>query len=203
MIWLVSHSYTAAWASLAMALVGNQFSWIQSFVIPILFTFFGAALGFVASQIRDDRNAKRAKQSFMHAVGMELDALGNQLDATFLEVTDSTARVTRSSGAGPHFAFKLRTSVFTSQLGKLRDVADPLMIEVIHFYSDLGTLERIFESVNDFGGEYNSASVSSGEKDSARARLASGLIVLKEQLSGFGKRLRGLRAKLPPAEQSK
>lgn len=204
MNWFATYAYIAAWASPSIALFMQEqspFSWLQGFLIPVLFTFFGAALGFFASALHDDWNAKRAKQSFVLAIGMELDALGNQLDASLHEVRDSATRV--PSGTGPHFAFALRTSVFTSQIGKLRDVADPLMIEIIHFYSDLDTLERIFESVNGFSAEYTHASAGSGEKDSARARLVSGLTELQLQISGFGNRLRGLRAKLPPAEQPK
>jgi hypothetical protein len=92
--------------------------------------------------------------------------------------------------------------VFTSQIGKLRDVDDPLMIEIIHFYSDLGTLERIIESANDISADYTRAEAYSGQKDDIRPRLASTLRVLQEQMSGFGSRLRKLRAKLPTAEST-
>jgi hypothetical protein len=34
----------------------------------------------------------------------------------------------------------LRTSVFASQIGKLSDADDPLLIDIVHFYSDLGAL---------------------------------------------------------------
>ncbi len=189
--------------ALPMMQAEPQFPWLREFAIPAFFTLFGAALGFIASQIRDDRNAKRARESFIRAIGMELDALSDQLDASLHEVKASTARVTRGGGAAPHFAAALRTSVFTSQVGKLRDVADPLMIEVVHFYSDLGTLQQIFESVNDFGAEYNRAHVPSGEKEGIRPQLVSGLTVLQEQISVFGTRLRKLRANLPPAERPK
>jgi len=178
-----------------------HFSWLPGFVIPILFTLFGAAFGFFASQLRDDRNAKRAKQTFLRAIGMELDALHKQLDASLREVNDSTARLAR--GAAPRFAGALRTIVFTSQLGKLRDVSDPLMIEIVHFYSDLGTLQQTFEIVNDIGVEYNRAHVPSGEKEAIRPQVISGIRVLQEKISEFAGRLGQLRAKLPPAEEPK
>lgn len=61
-------------------------------------------------------------------------------------------------------------------------------------------VERIIEGVNETGIEYTRAPVPSGEKDTIRPQLLSSLRVLQEQLAGFGKRLRELRAKLPPAE---
>ena len=128
--------------------------------------------------------------------------IGERRSVVRQEVRDSTARLT--IGPAPHFAAALRTSVFTSQVGKLRDVADPLMIEIVHFYSDLGTLQQIFESVNDLGGEYNRAHIPSGAaKDLIRSQLISGLTVLLEQISGYRNRLVTLRAKLPPAEPPK
>jgi hypothetical protein len=92
--------------------------------------------------------------------------------------------------------------VFASQVGKLRDVDDPIMIEVVHFYSDLGTLQQIFSVANDLGAEYNRADVFSGQQDRVRPLLVSTLTELLLQMSGFGKRLRELRAKLRLVEQS-
>jgi|SRR6267378_6929884 len=180
-----------------------HFSWLSGFVIPILFTLFGAGLGFIASQVRDEWVAKRAKKAFLRAIGMELDALGTQLDASLHEIRGSTERVKGGDQTGPQFAAALRTSVFASQLTKLRDVDDPLLITVVHFYSDLGTLEHILEIVNEQSAEFTSADVFSGRKDNARPRLLSTLIELQNQISGFGRQLRALRAKLPPAEQTK
>jgi hypothetical protein len=179
----------------------TQFSWLREFAIPAFFTLFGATLGFIASQIRDARKAKRDKVAFFRAIGMELDALGDQLDASFHEVKSSVERLNHGDTA-PQFAGALRTSVFSSQLGKLRDVDDPLLIKIVHFYSDMGTLQQSFETVNGIGAEYNRAVIGSGEKDKIRPRVFSGLRVLQEQISGFATRLRALRAKLPPAETS-
>jgi hypothetical protein len=180
--------------------------------IPAFFVVLGAVLGsglsFLASQHlekqksrRDKQKAKQDKESFLRAIGMELDALSDQFDTTLQEVKGSIERI--PGGTGPQFAWSLRTSVFTSQIGKLGDVDDPLIIKVIHFYSDLGTLQHIFETTNDLGNEYSRASAPSGQKESVRPRLLSTLRVLQEQLAAFGRRLRELRAKLPPAETPK
>jgi hypothetical protein len=178
-----------------------HFSWLREIGIPAFFTLLGAALGFFASQVQDERKAIRAKDSFKRAIGMELDALGDQLDASLHEVRATKDRV-QARGVGPRFAAALRTSVFSSQIGKLRDVDDSLLLETIHFYSDLGTLEQIFLGVNEHAAEYNRASVPSGEKDALRPQLISGLMELELQISGFGNRLRKIRAKLPPAQST-
>jgi len=112
---------------------------------------------------------------------------------------DSTDRVKGGSATGPQFAAALRTAVFTSQVAKL-SLDDPLLISVVHYYSDLGTLQHILEMVDDTSAEFSSADASSAQKETVRPRLLSSLRVLQEQLAGFGKRLRELRAKLPPAE---
>jgi hypothetical protein len=177
-----------------------HFSWLREFVVPVFFTLFGASLGYIATLVRDERKARRDKRAFLRAIGMELDALSAQLDASLSEVKASTDRVQGGALTGPQFAAVLRTAVFTSQVAKLRDVDDPLLISVIHYYSDLGRLQYILELVNDLGVEFSGADSFSGQKDEVRPRLLSSLRVLQEQISAFGKRLTGLRAKLPPAK---
>lgn len=184
----------------------SQVSWLREFLFPALFVLIGAVLGTVftyfESKFSEDREAKRIRQSFLRAIGMELDAHSDQLDATFNEVDGAIGRVTHGK-VGPQFAWALRISVYTSQVGKLRAVDDSLMLEVVHFYSDLGSLQKILEGANGLSAEFTRASVPSGQKDEIRPQLLSTLRVLNEQISGFGNRLRKLRAKLPPAEPQK
>jgi len=175
----------------------SDFSWLREVVVPAFFIVIGSALGFIASQLRDDRKATLAKQAFIRAIGMELDALGNQLDASLHEVKGSAERL--KAGRGPQFAFAFRTSVYTSQVGKLRSVDDPLMIEIIHFYSDLGTLQHIFEAVNEHSSEFNRTEANSESRGVMGGAVWSGLKILEEQIAAFGSRLRTLRAKLPSA----
>lgn len=174
------------------------FSWLHGVVIPILFTVFGTVIGFFASQVQDDRRARQAKKAFLRAVGMELDALDVQLDASFREASESAQRVKGGDSTGPRFVGNPRRSVFDGQIGKLRNVDDPMMIEIIHFYSDLAIVEKAFEAANEFGAEYT-RTASDVQRPSAQARLLSALRVLQEQISGFRRRLKPLRAKLPSA----
>jgi hypothetical protein len=174
-----------------------HFSWLHELAIPAFFTLLGAGVGFFSGQLADDRKAKKAKTAFLHAIGMELDALEAQLDGSLPEVKAAHDRVAGRSQTGPQFALALRTSVFASQIGKLRDVGDPLLIEIIHFYSDLGTLERVFEGANNTSREFTRADIFSGEQDKIRPRLVSTMIELQNQMNIVLTRLRVLRRKLP------
>jgi hypothetical protein len=180
-----------------------HFSWLREFLVPAFFTLFGAILGFVVGHVTDKWKASDAKESFLRAVGMELDALGNQLDGSIYEVQGAADRVAAGHDTGPQFSFAFRTSVFTSQIGKLQDVADPLLIEVVHFYSDFGTLESVLNATNEVSAEFTRAPSGRDGKERIRPRLKSTLIELDRQFRIFGDRLNKTRRKLPPAEESK
>ena len=177
------------------------------FLFPAFFVVIGAVLGALLTCAQADWQAttgepKRAKDFVLRAIGMELDALSGGSTRPFMKCGDRPLERKRRYAtvcciAGP--------PVFTSQIGKLRDVDDPLAIEVIHFYSDLGTLQQLFESVNEQAAELNRAPhvlpieamrISIPLTSPAKSTLK----VLEEPISSFGTRLRKLRPKLPKAE---
>jgi hypothetical protein len=170
---------------------------LRELVIPAFFTLFGAGIGFIASQIKDYAQARRAEKSFLRAVRMELGSLNDQLSALVEQAVGATSAVAGRSPMGPQFATAFRTSIFTNQIGKLRDLDDSVLIEVVHFYSDFGTLERIIENVNATSKEYSQAEVFRGSKDAVLPRLLAGLGELQSQIPKFKARLDTLRAKLP------
>jgi hypothetical protein len=176
-----------------------HFSWLREFVVPVLFTLLGGALGFVTSQLRDELKERRAKKSFLRAIGMELDTLSVQLSNSLETVKESIKKISDGANTGPALAAAWRTSVFTAQVGNLRDLADPLLIEVLHFYSDLASLDQVVEKVNVLGAEFDHANVVSGAKDSLRPRLLSRLRGLGVKVSDLDERIRNLRTKLPHA----
>lgn len=174
-----------------------RFRWLQELVVPAFFTLFGSGIGFAASQIRDYFEARRAKKAFLRAVAMELDALSVQLVDWDRAMKDATAKLQSGSLYGPQFAIVPRTTVFSSQIGRVRDVADPMMIEIIHFYSDLSLVQHAVKILNDDSAEFSRAEHFHGSKEQVKPRLMSSLKSLQEQIPGFGKRLKALRDKLP------
>lgn len=175
----------------------HDFSWLRELLIPAFFTILGTAVGYFVALVRDDREATRARTAFLRAVGMELDALEKQLDASLVEVSESLERV-KAQHTGPQFAAALRTAVFTGQIGKVRDVDDDLMIDLIHFYSDLASVDQIFQSTNQLSVTFNTTE-SSGQKSVAGGRLVSSLWVLQAQIKGFTTRLKALRERISKA----
>ncbi len=60
-----------------------------------------------------------------------------------MDATEAKKNIERDEGPVLHLATAFQTGIYVSQLGKLRDVSDPLIIEVIRFYDKLSNLERI------------------------------------------------------------
>ena len=185
-----------------------HFSWLREFAVPVFFTLFGVALGYITTLLRDERKAKRDKKAFLRAVGVELDALRAQLDDWGREVTDSLESLNGRNPTGPQYSAALQTIVFSSQLGKLRDVDDPLLAAVVLFYTRLSVLQQSLEVVNATSAEYTRAETSDwleqpmpGSKGSIRPRLIASLTSLQKQVSSTSKELRKLREQLPPPAQ--
>ena len=172
-------------------------AWADKFLLPAFFIFLGALISLFVSEWKDSYRAKKSKEAFLRAVGMELDALTEQLIATRTEITASLVRL-QSFGHGPHLVGNVRNTVFTSQLGKLRDVDDPLVMDVIKLYSDLGSMEKMYLAVNE-GSKMYAESTSDVQKPVARSRVHSTLLVMNEQIDNFLARIKTTRSTLPSA----
>jgi hypothetical protein len=193
-----------------LSIAARDFSWLRELILPVIFIFVGAGLGFVLSQVSDWLKAKRDKKAFLRAIGMELDALRSQLEEWNREVKESLE--SGGSATGPQYSAVLQTTVFKSQLGKLRDVDDSLVAGVILFYSELGVLEQSIKIVNDTSAKFTHTPVTDwleqydvlgprpGTKESIRPLLKSSLISMQKKISTTIEKLRTLRAKLPSNE---
>lgn len=170
--------------------------WLDRFLIPVGFTLLGAVIGFAASQAKDWLDARRAKQAFLHAVGQELKALEEQLLASQKEVDEARQRYVEGSGMAPQFAATLRTTVFSSQLNKLRDLSEPIVMEVVKLYSDIGVLDRITELLNRQSTEAFKAA-SGYQQIAVASQIRSTLQALSGQLAAFSLRINEVRYKLP------
>jgi hypothetical protein len=104
----------------------------------------GAVVGFVAGQIKDWRDARRAKKSFLKAIRIELTTLRKHLEGTLKDVTEVLDGL-RQKGTRKalHLSPKFQIGVYTSQLARLRDVSDSVILEIIRFYDQLTNLEIV------------------------------------------------------------
>jgi hypothetical protein len=117
--------------------------WLDHVLVPVGFTLFGAALGFAIGRFGNWLDARRNKHSFLRAIRVELSTVHGHLEGTLKDATDNRAILDRGQKIALHLATNFHTTVFSSQLGKLNDVTDPLVLEVIKIYADLSNLERV------------------------------------------------------------
>jgi hypothetical protein len=112
-------------------------------VVPILFTFFGAFRGFGFGRLKDWLDERKAKKAFLRAVRVELSTIREHLEGTLKDATEYKERLERGERNVLYLVTTFQTTVYTSQLAKLKDVSDPRVFEVLQFYDKLSNLERI------------------------------------------------------------
>ena len=73
------------------------------------------------------------KKSFLKAIRVELLTLNEHLKGTLKDVAEVRDSLDKKVPKALHLATVFQTGVYTCQLGKLRDVSDPLVLETIRF----------------------------------------------------------------------
>jgi hypothetical protein len=137
----------------------------------------------------------RSKKAFLEAIAIEVGALKTALEQTGQTAVDLEKRL-MESGHAPQLGVLWVTTVFDTQLGKLRDVADDLLLQTIETYAMVGLIERNIAAVNQDSRDYVSAKLGN-EKAEAQKRLRSDLLVLKEQTDSTVPKIQALLWKLP------
>ncbi len=121
--------------------------WVNSIVLPTIFLFWGATIGFAATWVRDRLDARNAKKAFMKAIRRELAALDQQLSTAIAEVEEASRKLDESRHLS-QFGISFRTAVYSTQLGKLKNLDDPILLEIVAVYSDISSLDEIVAVVN-------------------------------------------------------
>ncbi len=117
--------------------------WLDRIVVPVSFTLFGALLGFISGRLKDRLDDRKAKKVFLKAIRVELSALHEHLDGTLRDAVKAREELKKGISVALHLGTFFQTGIYASQVGKLRDVFDSLVIEVIQFYDKLANLERV------------------------------------------------------------
>ncbi|OLE83125.1 MAG: hypothetical protein AUG07_08890 [Acidobacteria bacterium 13_1_20CM_2_60_10] len=170
--------------------------WEERVLIPAVFVLLGAGVGFTSTQVNSWLERRRTKLIFLRAVRLELLGLEQQLQASLDEVERSKERLQKGVAAPPHLVGTLRNTVFTSQLGKVSDLADERIVEIVKLYSDLPVLLQIIEGLNRKSSELDKDDGSAQQAQRVRIVL-SVVIALSAQLTVFITRIGELVAKLP------
>jgi len=126
-----------------MELSGQIPWWLDHVGVPLIFLLVGASLGFAAGRLKDWLDARKVKKSFLKAIRVELLTLNEHLKGTLKDVAEVRDSLDKKVPKALHLATVFQTGVYTCQLGKLRDVSDPLVLETIRFYDQLSNLERV------------------------------------------------------------
>jgi len=175
--------------------------WVSNLATPAFFTSLGAALGFLFGEIKEWLQSRRSKKAFLTAIAVEVGEL-----KTALEHTGKTAVVLekrlRESGHAPQLGLFWVTTVFDTQLGKLRDVADDLLLQTIETYAMVDRTKGIVAAMNEDSRIYVSAKPGN-EKAEAQARLRSDLLVLKEETDSTVLKIQALMQKLPDRKKAR
>ena len=170
--------------------------WLERLFLPACFILLGALIAFASGWLLERLAERKAKQAFLKAIKAELNALNDQLQASFSEIMESRQRFLRDPRFAPELAGGFRTIVFTSQIGKMSNLADPVVIEIVKFYSDLSTLEELKLSLNRRATE--GYRISDGEMQKRHAAtIGSILQVMEEEFPKYLSRAKSLLTKLP------
>jgi hypothetical protein len=174
--------------------------WVTGLVTPALFTILGAAVGFFIGEIKDKRQAQRSKEAFLEAIGTELSLIKTELEDAGRAADGFVLRL-QVAGHAPQLIPHWGTKVFDTQLGKLGNVADDLVLETIQVYSLVGRVDRLVGFVNEFSREYAGARAGN-EKAEAQGRLKSALMVLGEEITKALPKIQALLQKLPASKKA-
>lgn len=128
-----------------MSTCEEQISWLLDHVaVPAIFLFLGTALGVAAGQVKDYLDSRRVKQAFLRAIYVELSTLHTHLEGTLKDVIEvRDCLLQKGVRKALHLSTAFQTGVYTSQLGRLRDVSDSLVLEIIRLYDQLSNLEIV------------------------------------------------------------
>ena len=182
-------------ATISPTMPVEQVPWWLDRLTLVAFTLVGAGIGFAAGRFRDWLDARATKHAFLKAIRLELVALREQLEASLTEVDAGRSRFAANKVSPPQFAATFRTTVFSTQLGKLSDLSDPLIMALIKFYSDIPMLERIIELLNRKSEAFKAAT--GVQQTTVTAEILSTAQILSEQLSGFLRQIDRLLPRLP------
>ncbi len=94
----------------------------RTIMLPILYTLFGAGLGFAASRLKDWLDERKARKSFLAAVRVELATISEHLDGTLKDATACKEALDKGEQQVLHLATTFQTAIYTSQIGKLKSV---------------------------------------------------------------------------------
>lgn len=106
------------------------------------FTALGAALGFFLGRINQRLDARKSKNNFLKAIGVELRALQNHIEETKRAADEVLTDFAHGKRGVVTFTDSYEVTIFTTQFGKLADISDERILMAIGIYSDVGAAQN-------------------------------------------------------------
>jgi hypothetical protein len=117
--------------------------WLDRIAVPILFTLFGAVLGFAAGSLKEWLEDRKTKTAFLKAIRMELQILHEHLNGSMKNALENKQDLEKGERKVLHLVTAFQTTVYSSQLQRLKGVSDPLIFKIVRLYTDLSNLEIV------------------------------------------------------------
>jgi hypothetical protein len=143
--------------------------WLEHIAGPMLFTLFGAILGFSLGRVKDWLDDRKARKVFLNAIRVELSVIQGHLEGTLKDATEVRDKLGTQEQVALHLVTVFQIGIYSSQVGKLKNVLDPLVIEIIQFYDRLSNLERIKSRLTEVSFELTTVPKGNGDEKAAIA----------------------------------
>jgi hypothetical protein len=129
--------------------------WLDHIAVPVAFTLLGAVLGFVAARLNVWWDSKAQTKNFLKGISSELQSLKSDLqnikalaDETCAEYADPQKRKDVV-----HFVNILGMTFFKTQVGKLPEISDKRIFEIIRLYNDMSGVQSFCDRLNSMSFE--------------------------------------------------
>ena len=127
--------------------------YLDKVALPAFFVVLGAVIGFLANQAKDALDERRSKSAFLRAMGRELSALETLLQES-IPRTGLSEKISAAALKTPPILFgTFQNAVLSTQLAGLRDLSDPLLMEIVQLYARLDSLDKTVAQMNGFSQE--------------------------------------------------
>ena len=165
--------------------------------LPAIFVVLGAVIGFLATWAKDALDERRSKSAFLRAMGHELSALETLLQESIPRTGLSEEVSAAALGTPPILFGTFRNAVLSTQLAGLRDLSDPLLMEIVQLYARLDSLDKTVAQMNGFSQELSRSPFGSQQHVQLREAFNLSLTSTFDQLKQCLGLVQCIRKKLP------
>jgi hypothetical protein len=171
--------------------------WVEHFFVPAAFTVLGAAIGFVLGRINQRLDARKSRNNFLRAIGIELRGLQGHLKLTKDVADEALADFKKGKSEVVNFTDSYELTIFTTQFGKLTDISDERILNAVEIYSDIGAAQSHRARLSSGGIEIVQLDPGDASRQTRVEYYLTGLKHLSDIISMVQEKIQKLLPKLP------